>query len=326
LSEAHVAYTGIGSVEDVMYAIFQFMDNSGTGRSASGVQWADNDITHAVHNGSSFAANSAAVTGASYFNGTSYMVIESATAMPSGNRWSCKIHKTGNDLKYDFGPRDGWDYGRQDFGVSGVSSGLILWNDENDPTTGTTVMISASNMDTYGASATVVEYFRCMIREVTLNDGSQFQVGSIRVGGYIPTDAVNDTNPACVLAGLPTVDSDNEGWGKVSTAIGYQMSVCPPDTDGSETDLGAGRAACYIASTGTSNQAPGNDSNNLSRTRAGQWVNFPVFLISIPAADTVGYYGKYDMFGVGGSFRADGDAYANNEYINGNTLLFRWKP
>ena len=325
MSEAHVLYTGIASVEAVMYAMFQFIDNGGSGRSSSGVRWADNDISHALYDGSSFESDRTQVTGASYFNTSGcYMVIESASTMPSGNRWQCKIRKSGNDLEYDFGPRGGWTYGSNNWGSS-PKSGLITWNDGGDPASGSTVLISSCDLDTYGASSTKVEYFRLCVRENSYSDGSQFGRYSIRVGGYIPTDAVNDTNPACVLAGDPDVYTGNYNWGKTG-ATSYCINCIPPDTNGSETDLSVGQAYGYITSVSTSAQSPGNDGVTFAVTRAGQWVNFPVFLISQSSTATVGYFGKYDMFGLPGTYRTDGDADANTEYIVANSLLLRWNP
>ena len=329
MSEAHVNYTATDTVQKVMWAIFQFIDNGGSGRSGAGVRWADNDITHAVNNASGFAANRAAVTGtgASYFAHNSYMVIESASQMPSGRRWQVKIQYVVNSydhyLKYDFAPRGGWAYGSENFGAYPVT-GLIQWNDSNNPPGGASTMVSCSNLDTYGSSSTPYEYFRVIIRLNGYADNSQFVRNSLRVGGYIPTDAVNDTNPACALAGKPGCNNEGNAWGRVG--VSSNLNCIPPDTDGSATDLGLANASGYVTSTGTSATAPGGDTTVTDKTRAGQWVNFPAFLVSYNATATVGYFGKHDMFGINGPHRSDGTADANNEYMVVNNILIRWKP
>ena len=338
MSETHVKYSiGTGSSNDdqnyakqILFHIYTFVKSSGQ----TAVRFADNAEGTAVSlAGVSYGSPSAY----SDFGNGGFVVIESATAMPSGNRWQCMfLINTGATpyFFFHFAPRGGWTPG----GTPADPTQAATWSSNPVNLTamkpwgyysyideGARCLISASDLDTYGASSAPVEYIRINIWDPNDSEDNEF-LNCIRVGGYIPTDPDVDTNPACVLAGSPQNPGNGNSytWSDYnSNSRSYNFCIVPPDTDGSQTDLytyGAGWVSSVFSRT-----ASYAGQYNQYKTRRGSWVNMPVYLWDYDSAACVGYFGKYDMF-CGYEGRSDATQDSSGQYIVVNSYVFRWNP
>lgn len=319
MSEDHKIYTGVDTTgsppngpDEIMYNIFDFVYNNGSGR--SGVQFVSGNISYSVHNGTSFAANAAAV-GVNYFTGSNaYIMLESKNTMPSGYRWQVQLKRVSStNFSYNFAPRGSWDSSTQTFNSGSFpTTGLINWWTLTS-VTGYHMLVSSGDLDTYGASAVPVEYFRFLLRSPTAADGSQMTgLSSMRVGGYIPTDAVNDTNPACIFVGAPSATNTSTYWGR-NTSDSTNYNRVPTDTTGASTNL-ATAGYCRIV---------GLTEFNSFLNRNGQAVTFPFYIHLVDGSATVGYFGKYDML-QGHSNNQDGMKDGTGNYIFFNNIFFRF--
>ena len=294
-NEKHIKST-ITTTSDVMYAIFTGMTATINGSTQVALQWADNDITHAVYNGSSYAANAGAVTAASYFDAAnSFLVVEPALAMPGGARWQFQVTRTGTgntNLFCKFASRGGWNYATKVFanGAGQPTTGNIDAFSGGAPGTNKRCLLSICNMDTYGTS-TSYAYLRMIVWDQTGASATK----SFYVGGYIPFDQANNTSPACLLVGqVGTATSGNtqgtivKSWGYATTGANC-LNRIPPDYTGSQTNLNTAGYG-YIKALDPS-LVGGNLGPN------GEWVEFPMYMYSIDDAAFYGYFGKYTMFG-----------------------------
>ena len=316
MAENHKLYTsldttgGPSGADEMLYNIFDFVYNSGSGR--SGVQFVSGNIAFSVHNGTSYASTAADVTGYSYFANNSFITLESKSTMPSGRRWQIQLKRVSSaNFSYNFAPRGGWASSTQTFDATLPSTGLVNWWSLST-VSNYHMLISSCDLDTYGASATPVEYFRFLVRNPTGNDAAQMNLqSSLRVGGYIPTDAVNDTNPSCVLAGLPSsANTTAVYWGR-NASDSYNR--VPPDTTGAITNLSAA-GYCRIV---------GLTEFNSFLNRNGQIVTLPYYLHLVDGSAVVGYFGKYDML-QGHSNNQDGMKDATGNYVFYNNIFFRF--
>ena len=307
-SEAHTSTADYASLaaRDFLYEIFVFVYNGGSGR--PGVRFADNDITHAVYSGSAYAANAASVSSSLFFaTSGGFVVLESKTAMPSGNRWQVMIKATSTSIvAYEFGPRGGWAYASNAFPSTVSKTGNISIF-ESFPRASSRILFSSSDMDTYSNSSTPVEYFRLLLRATA----SVSYYTGFRVGGYIPFDQINDTNPCCVLSGPPTLTNSSTNWGDLGSS---SWSRIPGDNTGTNLDLS--KSWCTTAQI---------TSFTSFVTRASAWVNFPVYVYQFEGSYIVGHFGKYDIM-QGQTSRTNGAADSTSSYIVVNNYIMRYKP
>lgn len=310
MAEKHQKTT-ITSVGDIMYAIFTMIQTSGQ----TAVQWADTATAtlvgnHAIWNGSAFIA-AASVTSTTFNTTSSYMVIESTAAMPSGRRWQAKLSRgaANANLYVNFAPRGSWNYLTPGFDTTSYPSTGDIDCLSNNSTTAGRVLVSTSDLDTYGTSTTY-SYLRFMIW-----DGTSI-VKSLYVGGYIPFDQTNNTNPAVVLTRSPFWNTASTGtWGSTVTGSGANFNRISPDYTGATKSLSAAGFAHIKAI----------DTSIVNRDPNANWVNFPVYIRCVDDASFFGYFGKYTMF-AGDTSRSLATADSNNEYLAVNDLVMRWKP
>lgn len=323
MAEKHIAVASMNSVEAVFYEIYNFINTYANNN--CGVRWADNDVTHAVScDGATYSvpANAAGV------GDGSFMVIESESVMPSGRRWQVRItvDTAGDDIDYQFAPRGGWDYINLDYGAT-----VGTWNGAGYPFSGwaqcnlgaspsnNTLYMSISNLETYGSENIKCEYFRFLLRNAALAEGSQFREG-IYVGGYIPFDPVGDTNPVVALSRIPAIATAVYSWGYVTLGTS-NLNRIAPDIDGSTINLNTSYA--MVAGASFNGFAAGQEATK--NTRSGQWVNTPLWIIDLSNYAMVGYTGKYSQL-LGNKNRDDAAADASLEYLVVNDLMMRWKP
>lgn len=306
MAEKHQKTT-ITSVGDAMYAIFQMVTTSGQ----TAIRWADNTDTHAIYSGSAFIAASS-VTSTTFNNTASYMVIESSAAMPSGRRWQAKISRGGanTNLYVNFAPRGSWNYLTPGFDTANYpyTGDIDAWAAS---TTSGRVLISTSDLDTYG-SGTTYSYLRLVVWD----SAGTAMVKSFYVGGYIPFDQTNNLNPAVLLARNPVIaaGATNTSWG-FSTSGANCINRIPPDYTGAAKNLTAqGYAHCATL-----------DTSYAHRDMSGNWANLPVYVRCIDDSGYAGYFGKYTMF-AGDQGRTLATADSAGEYLTCNDLVLRWKP
>ena len=300
--------TTVNNVNDVMYAIFTMVQTAGQ----SAVQWADTAGASAVGNRGIFDGTNliaaSAVTSSTFANTSSYMVIESSAAMPSGRRWQVKISRgaANANLYTNFAPRGSWNYSTKVFDTA------------NYPTTGnidsfggaignSRVLVSTSDLDAYGSS-TPYAYLRVMLWESTVVNKGFY------AGGYIPFDQTNNTNPAILLARTPSLGGAGVTW-SYSTANGNCVSRISPEYTGATHDLSV---AGYAHLTSL-------DTTYTHRDPNANWVNLPVYCRCIDDSSFFGYFGKYTMF-AGDTSRSLCTGDSANEYLAVNDLTMRWKP
>lgn len=321
MAEKHQKTT-ITSIADVMYAIFTMVQTSGQ----TAVRWADYDNapngSRAIYSGTAFIAASS-VTAATFSNSASYMVIESSVAMPSGRRWQVKISRSGTttNLYVNMAPRGSWNYLTPGFdytnypytgwnGTSVVETTLDALGGATPNGTGR-VLVSTSDLDTYGSNTTYA-YLRVLIWD---NSGGSIVKG-FYVGGYIPFDQTNNTNPVVLLTRWPYFNNSASAasWGYgIGNASNYNR--ISPDYTGATRNLNAAGYA-YVACITTT---------IVNRDPNGNWVNFPLYVRCIDDAAFFGYFGRYTMF-AGDTSRSLATADSNGEYLTVNDLIMRWKP
>ena len=183
MGENHKLYTAVDTTggpngpEEIMYNLFDFVYNNGSG--VSGVRFINDNISGSIHNGTSFATSASQVTSYTYFTGAnSYIMLESKNVMPSGNRWQIQLRRvSSSNFSYNFAPRGGWSPVTQAFTGSLPSTGLINWWSLTS-VSNYHMLVSSCDLDTYGASATPVEYFRFLVRNPTGNDAAQMNLQS----------------------------------------------------------------------------------------------------------------------------------------------------
>jgi len=323
MSEKHVKYTMAGTTtNEVMNNIFSFVSSSGQ----NAIRFAYSGTATSVSSTLGYGG-SPSVTN---FASGSFIVIEPVTAMPSGYRWQVKIENIStSQIGATLSSVGGWEgNSTKNFisssvnnppGITPPVTDRVVWLNAT-PSAGFIYLISSADLDTYGASAIPSSYFRIVEWQASAAEGSQF-VQALHVGGYIPTNQVSNTNPVAMLARNPGMTVSTSYWGNTSTVNTTTLNRVPPDYNFSTTNL-SNSTACISTVAGNA-AVPG--ALTWAKDLNGNWVNFPVFIFSTTAAATMGYYGKYAMFG-GYSGRQDGQSDAANEYLVVNDLVIRWKP
>lgn len=322
-NEKHTKTT-VTTTSDVMYAIFTTLTATINGSVQVALRWADNDITHAVYNGTSYAGSVGSVTAATYFDAAnSFIVIEPADAMPNGSRWQLQITRTATtnlNLFCVFASRGGWVYSTRTFaaGAGQPTTGNIDAFCGAIPGTNKRCLVSVSNMDTYG-TGTSYAYLRMIIWDQT----GVLATKSFYAGGYIPFDQTNNTTPCCFLAGQVGTAAAGLGQGSITKSWGYTttgsncLNRIPPDYNGTQTNLNTAGYG-YIKSVD-----PSLASGNLGPS--GEWVNFPMYIYSIDDASFFGYFGKYTLFG-GSVTRTMATRDSTQKYLTMYDAMIRFDP
>ena len=307
-SEAHLSSSDYASMtaRDFLYEIFSFVYNGGSGR--PGVRFADNDVTHSVYSGTAYALSGSAVSSSSFFaTSGGFVTLESKTAMPSGNRWQISIKATSTSVvAYDYAPKGGWVYTSNAFPSTVPKTGNISIF-ESFPRASSKLLFSSSDMDTYSNANIPVEYFRVLLRATST---VSYYTG-LRVGGYIPFDQINDTNPCCVLSGQPSITNATTNWGDLGST---SWSRIQEDVGGNILDIS--KTWCTTAQIA---------SFTSFVTRANFWVNFPVYVYQFSSNALVGHFGKFDMMH-GQTSRTNGAVDSTSSYIVVNSYMMRYKP
>jgi hypothetical protein len=311
MAEKHQKTTISTGVVDIMYAIYTMVQTSGQ----TAIRWADTagaaDGSRAIYSGSAFIAASS-VTSSTFANTASYMVIESSVAMPSGRRWQAKISRgaANSNLYVNFAPRGSWNYATPGFDTANYPYTGDL-DALGAATTSGRVLVSTSDLDTYG-SGTTYSYLRVVIWD----SAGSAMLKSLYVGGYIPFDQTNNTNPAVALIRSPNIGAGTTtvSWG-YSTSGASNLNRIPPDYTGTAKNLTA-QGYAYLATL---------DTSYAHRDMSGNWCNMPVYIRCIDDAGFAGYFGKYSMF-AGDTGRTLATADSAAEYLTCNDLVLRWKP
>lgn len=218
--------------------------------------------------------------------------------------WQCKlkIDTVAEDLLVQYAPAGGWS-NAVEFGVA-PTSGEILWGVGAAPAVSSSLFISASDDDGY-------PYFRCVIFDT-------LPISAFYVGGYIPIEPTPNTQPHCLLAGLPVVRFGTAGtWGSVLGGLATSRNRVPVEYPPITTDLVANGFAFVF----TANQLA---DGSVEQGYNGTFVQVPVFL-GTNTGHCLGYFGPFTMFAIS-SNKADRDIDASGEYIVFNDLAMRWNP
>lgn len=309
MAEKHQKTT-VANVNDVMYAIFTMVQTSGQ----TAVRWADyagaSDGSRAIYSGSAFIAASS-VTASTFANTSSYMVIESSAAMPSGRRWQVKISRgaANANLYCNFAPRGSWNYATPGFDTANYPTSGNVDAFKNVTIATSRVLVSTSDLDSYGSS-TPYAYLRVLLWE---SSGTVIGKG-FYAGGYIPFDQTNNTNPAILLSRNPSLQAGSDSWSYATTGSSNANRISPEYTGATHDLSAAGYAHIKAIDTAIVNRDPN-----------ANWVSFPVYCRCIDDSSFFGYFGKYSMF-AGDTSRSLATADSANEYLAVNDLVMRWKP
>ncbi len=241
------------------------------------------------------------------------MVIESTATMPSGRRWQAKISRgaANSNLYVNFAPRGSWNYATPAFDTANYPTTGNIDALNNVSTTTGRVLVSTSDLDTYG-SGTTYSYLRVIVWD---NSGASMQK-AFYVGGYIPFDQTSNTNPAVAFVKNPTIGASTttNSWGYSTTGASCPNRISP-DYDGHNHDLSA-QGYAHLTTL---------DTSYTHRDMSANWTNLPVYIRCIDDTGFAGYWGKYTAF-AGDTGRSLAVADSAAEYLTCNDLVIRWKP
>jgi len=259
------------------------------------------------------------VSTAGAFGNNSFMVLEVDFANPGGRKWQVKITRISTILvSVEASPNGGWTIASA---VSGATDSFV-----GQPTTGALalfssgfllgsgdqVLLSSADLDTYGIAN---KYG--WLRGVIYDSSASAVPWAFYVGGYIPFDETNDTDPFVVLVGSPQLNIGAQTWSFTSTGTSNRNRV-PSENGLAVTSLVAsGYAAAY------SNYALVVDDKCL--TRVGANVEAQVFVHDIGASQCVGYFGENTMVGISDTVSLLTVSTASPR-IAVNNFGMRWNP
>jgi len=260
------------------------------------------------------------VATAGAFGNNSFMVLEVNFANPGGRKWQVKITRVSTTvINIEASPNGGWVIASA---VSGATDSFV-----GQPTTGALalfggsglllgagdqVYLSSADLDTYGIAN---KYG--WIRGVIYDSSGSTVPWAFYVGGYIPFDETNDTDPFVVLVGAPQLNIGSQTWSNTSTGATNRNRV-PSENGLAVTSLVAsGYAAAY------SNYALVVDDKCL--TRAGTNVEMQVFVHDIGTSQCLGYFGENTMVGISDTVSLLTVSTASPR-IAVNNFGMRWNP
>lgn len=327
MSEKHVKYplasaTADNNTGEIMYRIFTFISSSGQ----AAVRFAYNSTATSV---SSSVGYGGTPTSFSDFPSGSFIVVEPVTAMPSGYRWQVKIERSAtNTIRQQMSTVGGWE---------GNSTKNFISNSTNNPpnitppttdfvnfiatspASGSYLLVSTADSDTYGSNNTPATYFRYLTWAAGAVEGSQFAAG-VSFGSYIPYNTSSNTNPVYLLAGNPNINTASTNQWSVNATSNNRV---PPNFRFDDTSLTTNNAAGGITTVSLVGNNPGESGN--AKGLNNVWVNFPVVVCQFTKYAAPGYLGTYNLMG-GHSGRTDGTPDSKGEYMVVNNLMIRWKP
>ncbi len=230
----------------------------------------------------------------------SFMVIEPI----AGSSWQVKIARTASTtiLVMQMGMDGGWDHVTKTFPVTVCRTGPAVQWLPSAPSAGNFLYLSTSDADGY-------TYLRIVWNDPARGEGSKF-TNSLYVGGYIPVDTVEDTQPVCCLVGSINGSNITNCMGARNIA---NLSRSPVEVAHTTLDLTSAGHCCAV---GVVNLA------TLNLSRAGRWINLPVVLATTGGV-TLGYFGTNTMLS-GSDVRSDGAVSTPAEYLIMNDILVRW--
>jgi hypothetical protein len=168
------------------------------------------------------------------------------------------------------------------------TTGAKEWTGSFTPGSDDSVYISTDDSDTYDGGAKKYGWLRMITRETGIDPADD----SLFIGGYIPFDITNDTDPFVMLVRGPELQGsetfpDNK-WGTGDT--GSLSRIAVED----------GKATTSMVSNGYAHIGGGCDmitQEGMSLTRAGEHMEVPVFLHG-QSGLCVGYFGSNTMVGI----------------------------
>lgn len=331
MGEKHVGYilsNATDRISETMYNVWQFVSSSGQ------------DVLRFAHNSTAASVSSSIGFGGTpvvtSFNSGSFIVIEPINALPSGYRWQAKIERASSTaINAILSTAGGWDATSKNFisnsalnppGITPPVTDSTPWFTAT-PALSTQILISTSDLDTYisGTTSVKVPYFRATDWIPSNAEGTQF-ASALYVGGYIPINSTQNTNPVVMLSKTPNNNwATNFYWGVAFATPGSANSYnkVAPDYDFGVKDL----SQCY-ATLGAPTMGNVNTQAALSphaKDIDGAWPPLPVYVFSHSNNAMLGYFGKYNMLSVYLGV-ADGETDPAREYIFCFNFMFRWKP
>lgn len=220
--------------------------------------------------------------------------------------WQCviKIDTVTEDLLVQYGPAGGWS-NASEFSVS-PTSGERFWNLGSAPNSPASLFISTSNDDGY-------PYLRCVIFDAA-------PIAAFYVGGYIPFEPAANTQPHCLLAGIPVMGEGTAVfpiWGFQAPDITDNQNRIPVEYPPILTDL-ATNGFAFVATVVAVTQL------GFPQAYEGTFVQVPVFVFA-SSGHCLGYFGPFTMFGISDA-KADRSIDASGEYIVFADFAMRWNP
>ena len=232
MAEKHKVYSaGSGFWRDFLWSIYDFVANQQSGI----VRFAADTGTDAVWDGSGFITPTAA---ADFGNG-SYIVIEPVAASEAGTRWQVKflaetLAASGNANygKAKMSYKGGWTMADPDWATVAATSAvtaseLIV---QYNLAAADTFYMSCSSSDTFtnSAGSQSYTYFRALNWDQDGSEDNKFM--GVYAGGYIPTDADDNTNPAVLMCRFAGVLDLGSSWGDKNNNRRFLSSswrLCP---------------------------------------------------------------------------------------------------
>lgn len=319
MSEFHQQVT-VASSADMMLALYNFAVHA----SQTVVSLVTNGgftalwVNDAESGGAPDLYKTSVLTSAAFGN-NSFMVLEVDFANPGGRKWQVKITRVSTtSISIEASPNGGWTIASA---VSGATDSFV-----GQPTTGAlalfgagfllgagdSVYLSSADLDTYGI-ANKYGWLRCIVYD---SSGSTVP-WAFYVGGYIPFDETNDTDPFVALVGAPQLNLGSQTW-SFTTVGGSNRNRVPSENGLAVTSLVAsGYAVAY------SNYAVVVDDKCL--TRAGANVEAQVFIHDIGASTCLGYFGVNTMVGISDTVSLLTISTASPR-IAVNNFGMRWNP
>jgi hypothetical protein len=278
-------------------------------------------------------------TSADAFGEGSYIVVEYQFNYPSGSRkWQVQIIRdfigkstpvSTTGMRVRASPNGGFTIAAEtsgsldaDFG-SEPTTGQRLWHDTTAVfAADDQLYLSVSDNETYDGGTKKYGYLRCFHYDASADASDS----AFYVGGYIPFDIANNTEPFVLLAGRPQIsDATNSGannfWGNFylqTVLITGQQGRAPLEDGQCVTDMDANGFAALMGSSQIT------ESSN-SQTRSGQEVECMLYIIAIGTRRALGYVGENTMTGISSNVN-NLQAKSGSTRINVNNIMMHWNP
>ena len=312
----------VNSTAEVMHSIYKFVGHSSQDvvgfveDSGQVAVWADFEESNGAPD-----RYMTAITSSQAFGGTDcFMVLEVQFANPGGRKWQVKIRRSSTTSIWVTGsPNGGWTIasatsgGSDSFGAE-PTTGDRLWH--NVTPVLDTLFLSSNDADTYDVSD---KYG--YIRAILWDQSATAPTHGFYVGGYIPFDTTNDTDPFLLLAGVPafsrTTGGSTDWWGYVGTG-GNNENRIPRENGIAVLSMAS---SGYAAITGP----PYFEVTDRARTRRGhQEMTALLFVHGISPSVCVGTLGEETMTAISAGIK-DLSINASDDRMAINNLGIRWE-